>query len=43
VEVAPEKYRLHAHHWLILFGRDTYIVGARNASSPICADGRERR
>jgi len=21
MEVAPEKYRLHAHHWLILFDR----------------------
>ena len=32
-KVVPEKYRLHAHHWLILHGR--YICLARK---PRCAD-----
>jgi endonuclease-3 len=31
LEVVPEKYRLHAHHWLILFGRYTCI-----ARRPLC-------
>ncbi len=31
LEVVPERYRLHAHHWLILFGR--YICVARR---PLC-------
>jgi endonuclease-3 len=31
MEVVPEKYRLHAHHWLILFGRYTCI-----ARRPLC-------
>jgi len=30
-EVVPEKYRLHAHHWLILHGR--YVCVARR---PLC-------
>jgi endonuclease-3 len=30
-EVVPEKYRLHAHHWLILHGRYTCI-----ARRPLC-------
>ena len=29
--VVPERYRLHAHHWLILFGRYTCI-----ARRPLC-------
>ena len=31
MEVVPEKYRLHAHHWLILHGR--YVCAARR---PLC-------
>jgi endonuclease-3 len=31
MEVVPDKYRLHAHHWLILFGRYTCI-----ARRPLC-------
>jgi endonuclease-3 len=31
MEVVPEKYRLHAHHWLILHGR--YVCVARR---PLC-------
>jgi endonuclease-3 len=31
LEVVPEKYRLHAHHWLILHGR--YVCVARR---PLC-------
>jgi endonuclease-3 len=30
-EVVPEKYKLHAHHWLILHGRYTCI-----ARKPLC-------
>jgi endonuclease-3 len=30
-EVVPEKYRLHAHHWLILHGRYTCV-----ARRPLC-------
>ena len=30
-EVVPAKYRLHAHHWLILHGR--YVCVARR---PLC-------
>ena len=33
MERIPEKYLLHAHHWLILHGR--YVCRARN---PLCAD-----
>lgn len=32
LEVVPESYRLHAHHWLILHGR--YVCVARK---PLCA------
>lgn len=32
--VVPEKYRLHAHHWLILHGR--YICKARKPECPRC-------
>jgi len=31
MEVVPERYRLHAHHWLILFGRYTCV-----ARRPLC-------
>jgi endonuclease-3 len=31
LDVVPDKYRLHAHHWLILFGRYTCI-----ARRPLC-------
>ena len=31
LEVVPERYRLHAHHWLILHGRYTCI-----ARRPLC-------
>jgi endonuclease III len=31
MEAVPERYRLHAHHWLILFGRYTCI-----ARRPLC-------
>jgi endonuclease-3 len=30
----PEKYRLHAHHWLILHGRYTCV--ARKPFCPTC-------
>ena len=30
----PERYRLHAHHWLILHGR--YICKARKPDCPAC-------
>ena len=30
----PEKYRLHAHHWLILHGRYTCV--ARRPRCPVC-------
>ncbi|MGB5092167.1 MAG: endonuclease III [Parvibaculum sp.] len=33
-KVVPEKYRMHAHHWLILHGR--YICKARKPDCPIC-------
>ena len=32
--VVPDKYRLHAHHWLILHGRYTCI--ARRPLCPVC-------
>ena len=34
IAVVPEKYRLHAHHWLILHGR--YICIARKPRCPDC-------
>ena len=34
VKVVPKKYMLHAHHWLILFGR--YICVARKPKCPEC-------
>ena len=33
-KVVPDKYRHHAHHWLILHGR--YICKARKPLCPIC-------
>jgi endonuclease-3 len=32
--VTPEKYKLHAHHWLILHGR--YVCVARKPKCPVC-------
>ncbi len=32
--VVPERYRLHAHHWLILHGR--YVCKARKPDCPAC-------
>ena len=32
--VVPDKYRLHAHHWLILHGR--YTCMARKPKCPLC-------
>lgn len=34
LKVVPDKYRLHAHHWLILHGR--YVCKARNPECPSC-------
>jgi endonuclease-3 len=34
VKVVPKRYRLHAHHWLILHGR--YICAARKPKCPTC-------
>jgi endonuclease-3 len=34
-KAVPVKYRLHAHHWLILHGR--YICKARKPLCPVCA------
>ena len=34
MEVVPERWRLHAHHWLILHGR--YICKARRPECPRC-------
>jgi endonuclease-3 len=35
MRVVPAKYRLHAHHWLILHGR--YVCKARKPDCPACA------
>ena len=32
--VTPDRYKLHAHHWLILHGR--YICKARKPDCPVC-------
>jgi len=32
--IVPDKYRLHAHHWLILHGR--YVCVARKPRCPVC-------
>ncbi len=34
MEVVPERYRRHAHHWLILHGR--YVCKARKPECPRC-------
>jgi len=34
IEVIPEHYMRHAHHWLILHGR--YVCKARKPDCPIC-------
>ena len=34
LEIVPEKYLLHAHHWLILHGR--YVCVARKPLCPTC-------
>lgn len=34
-EVTPDKWKLHAHHWLILHGR--YVCKARKPDCPACA------
>jgi len=33
-KVVPEKFKLHAHHWLILHGR--YVCKARKPDCPAC-------
>jgi endonuclease III len=33
-KVVPERYRRHAHHWLILHGR--YVCKARKPDCPLC-------
>ncbi len=33
-KVTPERYRRHAHHWLILHGR--YVCKARRPDCPLC-------
>ncbi len=34
IEVIPEHYMRHAHHWLILHGR--YVCKARKPDCPLC-------
>jgi endonuclease III len=34
LEIVPQKYLLHAHHWLILHGRYTCV--ARKPKCPVC-------
>ena len=34
LEIVPDRYRRHAHHWLILHGR--YVCKARRPDCPIC-------
>ena len=34
VKAVPAKWRLHAHHWLILHGR--YVCKARRPACPVC-------
>ena len=34
MQAVPERYRLHAHHWLILHGR--YVCTARKPNCPAC-------
>ncbi len=33
-KVTPDRFRLHAHHWLILHGR--YVCKARKPDCPVC-------
>src|SRR5579863_3853205 len=33
-KIVPDKFKLHAHHWLILHGR--YVCIARKPNCPIC-------
>ena len=33
-KVTPPRFRLHAHHWLILHGR--YVCKARSTDCPVC-------
>jgi endonuclease-3 len=33
-KIVPDRYRLHAHHWLILHGR--YVCKARKPDCPVC-------
>ncbi len=33
-KIVPDKYKLHAHHWLILHGR--YVCVARHPKCPEC-------
>jgi endonuclease-3 len=33
-KVVPARYKLHAHHWLILHGR--YVCKARKPDCPAC-------
>lgn len=33
-KVTPERFKLHAHHWLILHGR--YVCVARKPKCPVC-------
>lgn len=35
LEIVPERYKRHAHHWLILHGR--YVCKARKPACPDCA------
>ena len=35
LKVVPERFKLHAHHWLILHGR--YVCKARKPECPRCA------
>jgi endonuclease-3 len=35
MKAVPARYRLHAHHWLILHGR--YTCTARKPKCPVCA------
>ena len=34
LEIVPDRYRRHAHHWLILHGR--YVCKARRPACPAC-------
>jgi endonuclease-3 len=37
-QVVPDKYRLHAHHWLILHGRYTCLARRPSCETCIIAD-----